>query len=124
MMIANTLDVMLTRQQRRHDALTDELGKVATKRDDAIVRFVKLDTRYRDLARKVGRSGKRLAEARAALTEKPTPIAPPKPAAEVKAKGKMMPADGDPLGKMLAPSEAKAAKLRDELRGERTRKRA
>jgi seryl-tRNA synthetase len=70
---------LLTLQRRRHDELTEALARAGQQRDDALARLCKLDTKYRELTRKVGRSGKRLVETRDALREPVARIAPPAP---------------------------------------------
>jgi hypothetical protein len=121
-----------THQQRRHLELTTALGRVAEKREDAIRRLGKLDAQLQTLKRSVARSGKRLAEVREAM-EEVVPIAPPAPpppeVAPVTARRprvrqpvKPLAPEGDVLTGVI-DAASKAERLRNELRGERQRKR-
>jgi hypothetical protein len=89
---------LLTLQRRRHDELTEALARAGQQRDDALARLCKLDAKYRELARKVGRSGKRLVETRDTLREPVARIAPP---AAGKAKPQKLGDLDDGLGELL-----------------------
>jgi cell division protein FtsX len=122
MQIVNAVERTLTLQQRRHDELTNALAKTAQQRDDVIAKLCRLDAKLTDLKRKVGRSGKRLADTRAALTEKPpVVIEPPKAKRVIKVALKP---EGDGLADVVPVIDpaVKAAKLREEIARERGRR--
>jgi hypothetical protein len=127
----------LARRDERQKKLADETIKTRAKRDEALARLVRLETKLRSLEkseRSFRESTKRirarlLIEQTAAATAKPKRTRPPKPAAPPAEITPAKPIEPDaakaeqPTWPAFEREKAKkAAALRAELAGERTRK--